>query len=55
MKLIGRRNFFNKISQGAIGTVLLSNFPLKVFAKKTNNLPAEIKVKIHSDSVRRNK
>ena len=55
MKSIGRRTFFNKISMSAIGTMLLSLFPLNLFAVKKNNLPSKIKVKLHPNSVRRNK
>ena len=55
MKSIGRRTFFNKISISAIGTMLFSFSPIKLFAGKKNNLPSIIKIKLHPNSVKRNK
>ena len=55
MKAIGRRIFFNKVSLSAIGTVLLSTFPMNLFGWSKNNLPSKIKVQLHPNSVKRNK
>ena len=55
MRTIGRRKFFSKISFGTIGALLLSIFPLNILSKRKHNLPEGIKVKIHPNSVRRNK
>jgi hypothetical protein len=55
MDKINRRSFFNKISIGGIGAVLLSYSPLKAFSKRKNNLPAKISVKLNPNSVSRNK
>jgi hypothetical protein len=55
MKSIGRRTFFNKISMTAIGTMLLSFFPLNLFANNKKKIASKIQVKLHPNSVRRNK
>ncbi|MEE9429879.1 MAG: hypothetical protein V3V16_02495 [Melioribacteraceae bacterium] len=47
---LGRRRFFNKISLGAVGVVLLSSYPFKLFAKNRK----KVTVKIHPNSVKRN-
>ena len=55
MKNIGRRKFFNRISLGAIGTLLLSSYPLNILAQKKNKFSSDIKVKLHPNSVKRTK
>ena len=55
MNIIDRRKFFNKLSLGAVGAILLSFSPMKLLAKKKNNLPDKINIKLHPNSVRRNK
>ncbi len=55
MKSIGRRTFFNRISFGAIGTMILSLIPVNLFMKKKHNLSSNIKIKTNPNSVRRNK
>ncbi len=52
---IDRRNFFGKVSMGAIGALLLSSFPMKLFAKGKRKLNRKVFVKIHPNSVKRNK
>ncbi|MBK7106435.1 MAG: hypothetical protein IPH62_14235 [Ignavibacteriae bacterium] len=55
MSSINRRKFFNKISLSAIGTLFLSSFPLNIFGTEKKKSFKNIKVKIHPDSVKRNK
>lgn len=55
MKIIGRRGFFNKISLGALGTILLSHLPFDLFNGNKNNIPSKINIKLNPNSVRRNK
>jgi hypothetical protein len=55
MQSIGRRKFFNKLSLSAIGAVLLSSYPLNLFAKKKNFISTTIKIKLHPNSVKRTK
>lgn len=55
MKEIGRRKFFSRISMGAIGTLLLSFNPLNVFGKTNKHNFGKVIVKIHPNSVKRNK
>ena len=55
MNNFGRRKFFNKLSLGAIGTVVLSVLPSNLFGKKKHSLPSNIKVNLHPSSVKRNK
>ncbi len=54
MKSLNRRKFFNMLSLGAIGTMLL-NTSLKMFIPKRHNIPSNIKVKLNPNSVKRNK
>jgi len=49
---LDRRRFFNKISLGAVGAVLLSSYPFKLFAGSKNT--KKVIVKIHPNSVKRN-
>jgi hypothetical protein len=55
MKVIGRRKFFNKISLSAIGTLLISIFPMNLFGGSKHKFPSKIKVQLHPNSVKRNK
>jgi len=55
MKPIGRRIFFNKLTLTAIGTMLFSSFPLNLIAGKQKKFQSKIKIKLHPNSVRRNK
>ena len=50
---LDRRRFFNKISLGAIGTILLSAYPIKLLAGSKKNIK-KVTVKIHPKSVKRN-
>ncbi len=55
MSIINRRKFFNKISIGAVAAFVLSNIPSKLFGSYKKKDIKNIKVKIHPDSVKRNK
>lgn len=55
MSSFGRRKFFNKLSLGALGTMVLSVLPSNLFGKKKHELPSNIKVKLHPSSIKRNK
>ncbi|MCP5063130.1 MAG: hypothetical protein GY936_11795 [Ignavibacteriae bacterium] len=50
---LDRRRFFNKISLGAVGAILLSAFPFKLLAGSKKNIK-KVSVKIHPKSVKRN-
>ncbi len=50
---LDRRKFFNKISLGAVGAILLSTFPFKLLAGSKKNIK-KVSVKIHPKSVKRN-
>ena len=53
--LLDRRKFFGKVSMGAVGVFLLSSFPFKLFAKWKKRNIKKVYVKIHPNSVKRNK
>ena len=55
MNNIGRRTFFSKISLSAIGTFLITLFPVNILAGKSKKLSHNIKIKLHPNSVSRNK
>lgn len=52
MKKLNRRKFFNNVSIGALSAFVFSIFPFKVFGKSNTK---RVKVKIHPNSVKRNK
>lgn len=55
MKELNRRKFFNRISIGALGAILLSSLPFNLFGKTRNKNVKKVKVKINPSSVKRNK
>jgi len=55
MNELNRRNFFNRISISALGTLLFSVFPLNVFGKSKSQNVTKVNVKIHPSSVKRNR
>jgi len=55
MSTLNRRKFFNKISLSTIGTLFLSSIPFNLFGSEKKKSFKNIKVKIHPDSVKRNK
>jgi len=52
---LDRRKFFSRISIGAFGALLISSFPFKFFAKGKKKTVKKVYVKIHPNSVKRNK
>ena len=55
MNIIDRRKFFNKVSLGAIGTILLSSFPLNLLGQTKKKSFKSIKIEIPQHSVKRNR
>ncbi len=55
MKELNRRKFFSKLSIGALGTIVFSMFPLNIIGKSKSKNITKVKVKIHPNSVKRNK
>ncbi len=53
--ILDRRKFFSRISIGALGAVILSSFPFKIFGKGKKRNIKKVYVKIHPSSVKRNK
>jgi len=54
MKILDRKEFFNKISISAIGSFILSFLPYRIFDYSKERMFGKVKVKIHPDSVKRN-
>jgi len=55
MNTFDRRKFFNRISISAIGALFLSSFPFKFFGFNKHRSNSKVKVRIHPNSVKRNK
>lgn len=54
MKILDRKEFFNKISISAIGAFILSFFPIRIFDYSKEKMLRKVKVKIHPESIKRN-
>lgn len=51
---MNRKNFFTSVSLSAVGFAIYNSFPMKLFAKKSNNPNSTVKVKINPLAVSRN-
>ena len=53
MKNLNRRKFFDRITKGTLGALVLGSFPVSLFSKPKKKV-SKVKVNIHKSAVKRN-